>query len=62
MPDEQQMMVDTETYIRVLMMQRNSALDAVAQLEARIAVLTKEIAALKAPNTSPKLELVNEQK
>lgn len=61
MPDEQ-MMIDTDTYIRVLMMQRNSALDAVAQLEGRIAVLMKEIAALKAPNTSPKLELVPEQK
>jgi phage shock protein A len=44
MPDD---IIDTETYVKSLMQQRNNALDAVAQLEGLIGTLRKEIADLK---------------
>ena len=45
----EQIALDTESDIRALTNQRNSALDAVAQLEGLVGTLRKEIAELKKP-------------
>lgn len=45
MPDE--LTIDTDAYFKTLSMQRNNAMDAVAQLEGAIATLRRENAALR---------------
>ena len=46
-PNPEQTVLDTEAYVRALTNQRNSALDAVAQLEGLVGTLRKEIVELK---------------